>query len=68
MAAICNVSDYSESTKLMAGTTLRNILGTKNLSEILSDREYIARDVLQLLDLGTDPWGIKVMIIGDGIL
>ncbi len=60
MSAICNIADYSTSTKLLAATTLRNILGTKNLSEILSDREYIATDVLQHLDVATDPWGIKV--------
>ena len=42
MAAVCNVSDYAKSTKLLASTTLRNILGTKTLSELLSERESIA--------------------------
>jgi len=67
MSAICNIADYSNSTKLLAATTLRNILGTKNLSEILSDREFIARDVLQHLDIATDPWGIKVMVYNNNI-
>ena len=61
MAAVCNVSDYAKSTKLLASTTLRTILGTKNLSEILSDRENIAEDILSNLDRTTDPWGVKVM-------
>ena len=60
MAAVCNVSDYSKSTRLLASTTLRTILGTKNLSEILSDREHIAGSILGQLDSATDPWGIKV--------
>jgi len=60
MFAVCNVADYSSSTQLLASTTLRNILGTKSLSEILSDREQIARDILSHLDSATDPWGIKV--------
>lgn len=30
------------STKLLAQTTLRNILGTKTLTEMLSDREAIS--------------------------
>ena len=30
---------FSHSTRLLAATTLRNVLGTKNLSEILSERE-----------------------------
>merc|ERR1712224_1091914 len=42
------------------GTTLRTILGTKNLAEILSDREFIAKDILTHLDGATDPWGIQV--------
>ena len=49
MSAVCNVSDYAKSTKLLASTTLRTILGTKNLSEILSDRENIAEDILSNL-------------------
>ena len=31
----------SHSTRLLAATTLRNVLGTKNLSEILSEREVM---------------------------
>merc|ERR1711923_102991 len=34
--------------------------GTKNLAEILSDREFIAKDILTHLDGATDPWGIQV--------
>ena len=60
MSAVINVSDYAQSTKLLASTTLRTILGTKSLAEILSDREKIATDILQHLDIATDPWGVKV--------
>merc|ERR1712050_227773 len=58
--AVCQVADYAKSTKLLASTTLRTILGTKNLAEILSDREFIAKDILAHLDGATDPWGIQV--------
>ena len=40
--SITNVEDANRSTRLLAATTLRNTLGTKNLSEILSDRENIS--------------------------
>ena len=30
---------FSHSTRLLAATTLRNVLGTRNLAEILSGRE-----------------------------
>ncbi len=33
----------SHSTRLLAATTLRNVLGTRNLAEILSERESISR-------------------------
>ena len=57
---VLGLSDYAKSTKLLASTTLRTILGTKNLAEILSDREFIAKDILAHLDGATDPWGIQV--------
>ena len=40
--SITNVEDAARSTRLLAATTLRNVLGTKNLSEILADREQIS--------------------------
>ena len=36
------VENAARSTQLLAATTLRNVLGTKNLAEILSDRESIS--------------------------
>jgi len=60
MAAVCNVHDAALSTQLLASTTLRNVLGTKSLSDILSDREQTAQVILGQLDEATDPWGIKV--------
>ena len=50
----------SHSTRLLAATTLRNVLGTKNLAQILSDREQIATDMEKTLEEATDPWGIHV--------
>ncbi len=40
--SVANVENAHHSTRLLAQTTLRNILGTKNLHEILSDRESIS--------------------------
>ena len=44
-SAVANVDDYSGSARLLAATTLRNVLGTMNLGDILSQREYIAREM-----------------------
>ena len=43
--AVANVDDYSGSARLLAATTLRNVLGTKNLGDILSERESIASEM-----------------------
>ena len=43
--AVSNVDDYSGSSRLLAATTLRNILGTRNLGDILSERESIATEM-----------------------
>ena len=42
VVAVTNVEDADRSTRLLAATTLRNVLGTKNLAEILSERESIS--------------------------
>ena len=59
ISAVTNVDDYSGSARLLAATTLRNVLGTRNLAEILSERESISRVMQDALDEATDPWGVK---------
>ena len=43
--AVANVDDYSGSARLLAATTLRNVLGTMTLGDILCQRESIAREM-----------------------
>ena len=45
ISAVTNVDDYSSSARLLAATTLRNVLGTRNLGDILSERESIAQEM-----------------------
>ena len=58
--AAVKVENYANSTQLVAMTTLRTVFGTKNLAEILSDREHISEVTGRMLDDATEPWGIKV--------
>jgi len=60
MYAVCNITNASQSTRLLASTTLRNALGTKTLQEILAEREDVAKQILDHLDAATDEWGIRV--------
>lgn len=58
--SVANVENAHHSTSLLAQTTLRNILGTKSLHEILSDRNSISGSMMAVLDEATTAWGIKV--------
>jgi len=58
--AVANVDDYSGSARLLAATTLRNVLGTLTLGDILCQREAIAKEMKDVLDEGTEPWGVTV--------
>ena len=60
LAAVCNVAYYGKSTKLLASTSLRNILGTKTLAELLSERDSIAAGMKTMIDAATDSWGISI--------
>ncbi len=40
--SITNVEDVHEATRLLAQTTLRNVLGTKTMTEVLSGRDEIS--------------------------
>ena len=54
------MNNVQSATQLLAQTTLRNILGTKSLHDILAEREVIAVSMGAQLDEGTESWGIKV--------
>ncbi|XP_063691209.1 stomatin-like [Bolinopsis microptera] len=58
--SVCNVDDVQKATKLLAQTTLRNMLGIRTLAGILSEREMIANGIQNTLDEATDPWGVVV--------
>ena len=58
--SVNKVANVQYSTRLLAATSLRNILGTKTLQEILIDKESIAHHLQELLDNATDVWGVKV--------
>lgn len=58
--SVVNVQNARYSTQLLAATTLRNILGTKSLHEILREKDHISQMMQEVLDEATDYWGIKV--------
>ena len=44
----------------LTSTTLRNIIGSIELDQTLTSRDLINTKMTEILDVATDPWGIKV--------
>lgn len=61
--AIVQVENYLLATNQLCQTTLRSVCGEKELDELLSKREEVNKSIQEYLDLGTDPWGIKVSAV-----
>lgn len=58
--AIIEVENYLYATSQLSQTTLRSVLGQVELDELLANREKINRELQQILDRHTGPWGVKV--------
>lgn len=60
MKAIIDVENYLYATSQLSQTTLRSVLGQAELDELLARREKINERLQEILDMHTEPWGIKV--------
>ena len=60
LKAIVEVESFNYATSQLAQTTLRSVLGQVELDGLLSERDQLNRELQRMLDLQTDPWGIKV--------
>jgi regulator of protease activity HflC (stomatin/prohibitin superfamily) len=60
LKAVVQVENYLYATSQEAQTTLRSILGGAHLDELLSERDRLAAILQEVIDLHTDPWGVKV--------
>lgn len=58
--AVVEVESYHYATSQLAQTTLRSVLGQVELDDLLSERDRLNRDLQQILDQHTEPWGVKV--------
>jgi regulator of protease activity HflC (stomatin/prohibitin superfamily) len=60
LKAVVSVENYLYATSQEAQTTLRSILGQAHLDQLLSEREQLGVMLQEVIDLHTDPWGVKV--------
>ncbi len=61
--AIIEVENYNYAMSQLAQTTLRSVCGQAELDDLLSNREKLNEQLQEILDLHTDPWGIKVATV-----
>ncbi len=61
--AIVEVENFHYATSQLAQTTLRAVLGQVELDDLLAEREWLNKDLQQILDTQTDPWGVKVSAV-----
>lgn len=58
--AILEVENYFWAMSQMAQTTMRNAVGEVTLDELLQNRDKISENIQKIIDVASDPWGIKV--------
>lgn len=61
--AVIQVENYLYGTSQLAQTTLRSVCGQAELDELLSERESINQKLQEIIDLQTEPWGVKVRAV-----
>jgi regulator of protease activity HflC (stomatin/prohibitin superfamily) len=55
--SVVEVENYVLATSQISQTTLRSVLGQKDLDDLLTSREAINEELQTIIDDHTDPWG-----------
>jgi len=61
--SVIEVENHVLATSQIAQTTLRSVLGQKDLDQLLTNREEINEELQSIIDEQTDPWGVKVSVV-----
>jgi regulator of protease activity HflC (stomatin/prohibitin superfamily) len=61
--SVLEVENHVLATSQISQTTLRSVLGQKDLDDLLTNRETINEELQAIIDEQTEPWGIKVSVV-----
>jgi regulator of protease activity HflC (stomatin/prohibitin superfamily) len=61
--AALDVADYQSAVSWASQTALRDVIGKTMLSDMLEGREKISNELRTIIDVRTEPWGIKVISV-----
>ncbi len=63
MKAVVQIEDFRRATWQIAQTSLRSTIGEASMDELLSQRENLNTKLANIIDVQTEPWGVKVSIV-----
>jgi regulator of protease activity HflC (stomatin/prohibitin superfamily) len=61
--AALDVADYVSAINWASQTALRDVIGKTMLADMLEGREKISEELQRIIDVRTEPWGIKVISV-----
>jgi regulator of protease activity HflC (stomatin/prohibitin superfamily) len=61
--SVLEVENHIMATSQISQTTLRSVLGQRDLDDLLTNRETINEELQKIIDEQTEPWGIKVSVV-----
>jgi len=61
--ALLEVESFSYAVSQLAQTTMRDVVGEVTLDELLGERDQISNRIREIVDVASDPWGIKVVSV-----
>jgi regulator of protease activity HflC (stomatin/prohibitin superfamily) len=61
--SVIEVENHVLATSQISQTTLRSVLGQRDLDDLLTNREQINDELQNIIDEQTEPWGIKVSVV-----
>ena len=61
--SVIQVENYLYGTSQLAQTTLRSVCGQAELDELLAERDDVNQKLQEIIDLQTEPWGVKVRAV-----
>jgi len=60
---VLEVQNFQDAVMMSAQTALRESIGRHELSQMITDREMMGRELQRILDEKTNPWGITVQSV-----
>ncbi|MFW5991511.1 MAG: slipin family protein [Candidatus Nanoarchaeia archaeon] len=58
--AVMEIDDFNYAASQLAQITMKQIVGEADLDEVLTKRDELSGRIQKIVDVATDPWGIKV--------